>query len=89
MRAGYGEKLRLFFTKYNPKILIDLGPGIYESATVDTNILLIQKSVARYATRAATRRFTVGFRMDRMPGCRMVIVPDCSGRQPAIFSCVQ
>ncbi len=44
MRAGYGETLREFFTKYNPKVLIDLGPGIFESATVDTNILLIQKS---------------------------------------------
>jgi len=44
MRAGYGETLRNFFTKYNPKILIDLGPGIFENATVDTNILLIQKS---------------------------------------------
>ncbi|MEM3499890.1 MAG: TaqI-like C-terminal specificity domain-containing protein [Candidatus Bilamarchaeaceae archaeon] len=44
MRAGYGEKLREFFIGYNPKILIDLGPGVFESATVDTNILLIQKS---------------------------------------------
>jgi hypothetical protein len=42
MRAGYGEKLRAFFTQYNPLLLIDLGPGIFESATVDTNILLIQ-----------------------------------------------
>ncbi len=43
MRAGYGEKLRNFFARYNPQILIDLGPGIFETATVDTNILLIQK----------------------------------------------
>ncbi|MEO1785151.1 TaqI-like C-terminal specificity domain-containing protein [Thermodesulfobium sp. 4217-1] len=43
MRAGYGENLREFFTKLNPKILIDLGPGVFESATVDTNILLVQK----------------------------------------------
>jgi len=43
MRAGYGEKLREYFTKYNPVILIDLGPGVFENATVDTNILLIQK----------------------------------------------
>jgi hypothetical protein len=44
MRAGYGKKLRQFFASYNPLLLIDLGPGIFESATVDTNILLIQKS---------------------------------------------
>ncbi|MGC8743519.1 MAG: Eco57I restriction-modification methylase domain-containing protein [Verrucomicrobiia bacterium] len=44
MRAGYGEKLRSFFMQYNPTTLIDLGPGIFENATVDTNILLIQKT---------------------------------------------
>ena len=43
MRAGYGEKLRKYFLKHNPLILIDLGSGIFESATVDTNILIIQK----------------------------------------------
>lgn len=43
MRAGYGEKLRKFFIQHSPKLLIDLGPGVFESATVDTNILLIQK----------------------------------------------
>jgi adenine-specific DNA-methyltransferase len=43
MRARYGEKLRLFFTRYDPVLLIDLGPGVFENATVDTNILLIRK----------------------------------------------
>lgn len=43
MRTGYGEKLRDFFIKKtNPITLIDLGFGIFESATVDTNILLLQ-----------------------------------------------
>ncbi len=44
MRAGYGEKLRQFFLTQNPLILIDLGPGVFESSTVDTNILLMQKN---------------------------------------------
>ncbi len=44
MRAGYGEKTRAFFIKYNPLKLIDLGPGVFENATVDTNILMIQKA---------------------------------------------
>jgi len=44
MRAGYGQKLRHYLSKYNPKILIDLGPGVFESSTVDTNILIIQKA---------------------------------------------
>ena len=43
MRAGYGEKLREFLSKYDPVILIDLGPDVFDTATVDTNILLIKK----------------------------------------------
>lgn len=46
MRAGYGEKLRKFFAvNTNPKILIDFaGQKIFESATVDVNILLFEKA---------------------------------------------
>lgn len=45
MRAGYGEKTRDFFAKNtNPMLLIDFaGVKIFESATVDTNILFSQK----------------------------------------------
>ncbi len=54
MRANYGHKLRNFFIKYNPLKLIDLGPAVFESATVDTNILFLQKkpntSIALNAT---------------------------------------
>lgn len=45
MRAGYGAKLRQYFANNNPSILIDCGPGIFASATVDTNILLIANSI--------------------------------------------
>ncbi|MFN4233239.1 MAG: Eco57I restriction-modification methylase domain-containing protein [Bacteroidia bacterium] len=44
MRAGYGKSTRAFFCKHNPLKLIDLGSGIFESATVDTNILTLQKT---------------------------------------------
>jgi hypothetical protein len=54
MRAGYGEKLREFFTKYNPQVLIDLGPGVFESATVDTNILMLQNAPNQNRLKAAT-----------------------------------
>ncbi|MDN5355100.1 MAG: hypothetical protein PWQ43_42 [Rikenellaceae bacterium] len=56
MRAGYGEKLRNFFLKYNPLLLLDLGPGIFESATVDTCIMMLQKakSTGEYSLRAIT-----------------------------------
>jgi len=42
MRAGYGKKLREFFYKKNPVKIIDLGKDIFKTATVDTNILIIQ-----------------------------------------------
>jgi adenine-specific DNA-methyltransferase len=43
MRTGYGEKLRKFFINHNPIKLIDFGGNqIFESASVDTNILLIR-----------------------------------------------
>ena len=52
MRAGYGEKTREFFAnKTNPMLLIDFaGVKIFESATVDTNILLFSKSSNRHET---------------------------------------
>ena len=52
MRAGYGEKTRDFFAnKTNPKLLIDFaGVKIFESATVDTNILLFSKSNNKHKT---------------------------------------
>jgi len=43
MRANYGNSLRKFFSQHNPLKLIDMGPGVFNTATVDTNILLIQK----------------------------------------------
>ncbi|WP_027001114.1 Eco57I restriction-modification methylase domain-containing protein [Hugenholtzia roseola] len=44
MRAGYGEKLRAYLAQHTqPLQLIDLGAGIFESATVDTNILIAAK----------------------------------------------
>ncbi len=52
MRAGYGEKTREFFAnKTNPMKLIDFaGVKIFESATVDTNILLFAKSNNQHET---------------------------------------
>ena len=52
MRAGYGEKTREFFAnKTNPMLMIDFaGVKIFESATVDTNILLFSKSNNQHQT---------------------------------------
>ncbi len=58
MRAGYGESLRKFLAeKTNPKILIDFaGQKIFESATVDTNILLFQKAPNTHKTRSCVAK---------------------------------
>ena len=52
MRAGYGEKTREFFAEEtNPMLLIDFaGVKIFESATVDTNILLFSNSSNQHKT---------------------------------------
>ena len=45
MRAGYGKVLRNFLSENtNTTTLIDLGANIFDSATVDTNILIYQNS---------------------------------------------
>lgn len=55
MRAGYGEKTREFFANNtNPMLLIDFaGVKIFESATVDTNILLFAKAANEHNTLCA------------------------------------
>ena len=45
MRAGYGESLRNYFVQNTrPVLLIDLGGGVFDSATVDTDILVLTKA---------------------------------------------
>jgi len=45
MRAGYGDVLRNFFSRKNPKKLLDFGGfKVFEAATVDTNIILVQNA---------------------------------------------
>jgi adenine-specific DNA-methyltransferase len=38
MRGGYGKSLRDYFTKVNTQKIVNLGPGVFHSATVDTSI---------------------------------------------------
>ena len=40
MKGGYGKSLRKFFSEINSLKIINLGPGIFHSATVDTNIYI-------------------------------------------------
>ena len=56
MRAGYGEATRKFFIENtNPLILIDFaGIKVFETATVDVNILLYVKEKSTFNTLACT-----------------------------------
>ena len=66
MRAGYGKKLRDYFvTLTQPIQLLDMGPDVFD-ATVDTNILLFQKTVSDAPT--AFVGVSLGADFDRQTG---------------------
>jgi adenine-specific DNA-methyltransferase len=54
MRAAYGESLRRHFVeRSNPVILIDFGGmQVFDTATVDTNILIAEKAIYEGTTKA-------------------------------------
>ena len=54
MRAGYGKSLRNYFAvNTNPTVLIDFaGQKIFETATVDVNILIFEKTANKGGTKA-------------------------------------
>jgi type I restriction-modification system DNA methylase subunit len=53
MRAGYGKTTRSFLVNQaNPLVLLDLGPNVFESATVDTNVLVFSKQSNQGKTKA-------------------------------------
>ena len=56
MRAGYGEETRRYFSEYAQTLqLIDFaGQKVFESATVDVNIILVKKSNLPKETMACT-----------------------------------
>jgi hypothetical protein len=48
MRAGYGKSLRKYFSEQvDPIKLIDLGANVFETATVDTNILIAKNQMPK------------------------------------------
>ena len=55
MRASYGESTRNYFSQNTqPLILIDLGPKVFQTATVDTNILLFAQHPYQQPLKAHT-----------------------------------
>jgi len=45
LRAKYGKSLKNLFTTKDPLKLIELGPGVFDNTTVDTNILIAKNSI--------------------------------------------
>ena len=78
MRAGYGEATRSFFTeKTNPLQLIDFaGIKVFESATVDANILIFAKENNTFSTRACIvkdkelKKLSDYIKQNGVEGCR-------------------
>ena len=67
MRAGYGEIIRGYLANKNPIQLIDFsGFRVFESATVDTNILIVQNSLNTGKLQAA--HFKNDFQKDQNIG---------------------
>ncbi|MCC7222447.1 MAG: class I SAM-dependent DNA methyltransferase, partial [Chitinophagales bacterium] len=53
MRAGYGKTTRNYFLENTqPQLLVDLGSGIFDEATVDSNLLLLKKTAFTHAFNA-------------------------------------
>ena len=54
LKSNYGTKRRKFILdNSSPQILLDLGSGVFEGASVDTNILLTQKEKYNSKTKVA------------------------------------
>ena len=54
LKSNYGAKTRNYIAdKTTPKVLIDLGAGVFESATVDTSILLTRKGYQNINTKVS------------------------------------
>lgn len=59
MRSSYGKSLRKFLSERNPLTLIDLGSGVFESAVVDCNILVLQNAANSHSTLAKNQQSSI------------------------------
>lgn len=90
MRAKYGEKTRKFFVeKSNPKALIDFASfQVFETATVDTNILLLSKEENRLQTKACAieKSFTRETNLDGYLKAQHIVLDNLSSDSWVITS---
>ncbi|MBO6795311.1 MAG: N-6 DNA methylase [Balneolaceae bacterium] len=76
MRGGYGKDLRDYFTTVNTKKIINLGPSVFYSATVDTNIYIGKKE----SFKNNVRGFIINKRdsIKRLKDDQLIPLPDVS-----------
>ena len=90
MRAGYGEATRKYFAdKTNPILLLDFGGyKVFESATVDTNILIFQKEKNQNKTIACAiqKDFKINTNISEYLAKKNVILDDVSSESWIILS---
>lgn len=44
LRAAFGKKLQKFVFEHNPVLMLNLGPDIFDSVTIDTGIMVLQNT---------------------------------------------
>lgn len=82
MRAKYGKKLRNFLSGYDVRLLLDFGSiRNFENATVDTNIIIIQKRPNTNQAKAVNMRqeFDTAQHMEQYVTHNAVPLQDLSG----------
>lgn len=84
MRAAYGQRLRAYLAGHGPSLLLDMGPGVFDAATVDTNILLVQKGTSGTTLMGHTLQNSEELQqLDTLELCPM---PELSGESWTILS---
>lgn len=85
MRTAYGAKLREFLSQRKPLVLLDLGPGVFEAATVDVNILFVERSSVT-SHRLSALTVTDSKQIQRFDDLQMGIIEDLSSENWIIIS---
>jgi hypothetical protein len=63
LRTAYGKSLRQVIADKNPLLLIDMGRGVFDSATVDSNIMHIENCTFVNTLYACKPKMGVGYKL--------------------------
>ena len=81
MQAASGAKLRRHFLRYNPRMLVNMGVDVFDNASVDTCILMVENAENRGELLAADT-----FRLNEFPPSEWVHISPQNDDAWVIFS---